>query len=217
MCKASSQQKQAYANEAKVSSMLSSIASNFAGIDTNMLNSISANLTPIQEAGPSQFGLSPTAEAAERTSAAETLNAAGAQTANAVRGSLAAEGGGPTGGGPTLPSGSQEAIIGNLAQQNAVQQAEAQSNITQQGFNIGRQNWLAATQGLEAAPAAFENPVTGAGSAAESAASTQMQGANAITAANEAWMQPAGAIIGGIGGGLIGKIPSSNSNNNNNS
>lgn len=205
MCGASSQQKQAYANEAKVSNMLTTIAQNFAGVNTDMLSEIKDSLTPIQEAGPSQFGLSPAAEAAERTSAAENLNASAAQTANAVRSAVASRGGGTT----YLPSGSEASIIGSLAQDTAVKEALAQSAITQKGYDIGRQNFEFATEGLEKAPGAFETPVVQAGSAAAGAASDQMKGADAITQANQAWMQPVGAIIGGVAGGLIPKIPGS--------
>lgn len=203
MCGASKEQKDAYANEKKVSTMLTNIATNFAGIDTDMLTSIKDHLTPIQEAGPSQFGLTPTAEAAERTSAAENISAAGAQAANAVRSTLASRGGGTT----YLPSGSEASIIGSLAQDTAVKGALAQADITQKGYDIGRQNWQFATEGLEKAPSAFETPVIQAGEAASGAAAGQSKAANDITAANQAWMQPVGAIIGGVAGGLIPKIP----------
>lgn len=203
MCGASHEQKQAYANEEKVSNMLTTIAQNFAGVNTDMLSEIKDSLTPIQEAGPSQFGLSPTAEAAERTSAAENLNVAAAQTANAVRSAVASRGGGTT----YLPSGSEASIIGSLAQDTAVKEALAQSQITQKGYDIGRQNWEFATEGLEKAPSAFETPVIQAGEAASGAAANQMKGADEITQANQAWMQPVGAIIGGVAQGLIPKIP----------
>lgn len=205
MCGASSEQKKAYANEEKVSNMLTTIAQNFATTNTDMLGEIKDSLTPIQEAGPSQFGLTPTAEAAERMSAAENISAAGSQAANAVRSSLASRGGGTT----YLPSGSEASIIGSLAQDTAVKEALAQSAITQKGYDIGRQNWQFATEGLEKAPSAFETPVVQAGEAASGAASSQMKGATDITQANQAWMQPVGAIIGGVAGGLIPKIPGS--------
>jgi len=199
MCGASSQQKAAYANETKVSDMLTSIAENFAGINTDMLAEIKDSLTPIQAAGPSQFGLTPTAEAAERTSAAENISAAGSQATNAVRSAMASRGGGTT----YLPSGADASIVAGLAQDTAVKEALAQSDITQKGYDIGRQNWQFATKGLEEAPAAFENPVTSAGSAALGGAQAQMQGATDITNANNAWMQPVGAIIGGVGAAAL--------------
>lgn len=199
MCGASSQQKQAYANETKVSNMLTTIAQNFATTNTDMLSEIKGSLTPIQEAGPSQFGLAPAAEAAERTSAAENISAAGAQAANAVRASVASRGGGTT----YLPSGSEASIIGSLAQDTAVKEALAQSAITQKGYDIGRQNWEFATEGLEKAPGAFETPVVQAGEAASGAAASQMKGATDITSANQAWMQPVGAIVGGVAKGAL--------------
>lgn len=171
----------------------------FAGENQNILGELTGSLTPIAEAGPSQFGLSPAAEAAERTSAAENLNSAGANASNAVRSAIASQGGGTT----YLPSGSADSILGALAENTAVQEAEAQTGITEQGYNLGRQNWLAATQELAQAPGELENPVSGAGNAAVSGANLEQQGAQAITQADQAWMQPLGQIIGGVAGGAM--------------
>lgn len=167
----------------------------FAGDNSAILSELTQNLTPIQTAGPSQFGFSPAEEAALRTGTAEQLSAANSQVANAVRGSMANKG--------TLPSGSENAIIGALAQEGAVKEAEAQSAITTKGYDIGRQNWEFATEGLMKAPGELESPVTGAGSAATGAASAEEKGAQDITAANQAWMQPVGALLGGVTGGLL--------------
>jgi hypothetical protein len=172
---------------------------NFAGTNSNILGELTSSLTPIQEAGPGQFGFTPTEAAAMRTDAAEQLNSAGANATNAVRSALASQGGGTT----YLPSGSAASILGSLAQNTAVQEAEAQSGITQAGYAQGNRNWLAATQELAQAPGELENPVSGAGGAAVSGANLEQQGANAITQANQAWMQPVGQILGGIAGGAM--------------
>jgi hypothetical protein len=199
MCGASSQQESAFANEAKVSSLLTTGLQQIAGDNQLILGNLTKGLTPIQTAGPSQFGLSPAEEAAERTDVAEQGAQAGAQTANAVRSAISSRGGGTS----YLPSGSEASIIGSLAQQTAVQEAEQQSAITQKGYDIGRQNWEFATQELATAPGELENPITNAGSAASGAAGQEMSGANAITAANQAWMGPVGQIIGGVAGGAL--------------
>jgi hypothetical protein len=183
--------------------LLKSQFQQFAGTNTSILGELTSSLTPIQEAGPGQFGLPPAEEAALRTDTAEQLNAAGAQTANAVRGTLASRGGGTS----FLPSGSEDAIIGQLAQNTAVKEAEAQSGITAKGYDIGRQNWEFATEGLMKAPGELESPVISAGGAAEGAAQGEMAGATDIQQAQDAWMNPMGAIIGGVAGGAIGKIP----------
>jgi len=202
-CGASSEQKQAFANEKKVSDLLTENFQQFAGENQAILGNITGVLEPISDKGPSQFGMSPEQEAAERTITGEELATAGTEATNAVRGALASRGGGTS----YLPSGSEAAIIGTIAQNEAVKEAEAQARITERGYDIGRQNWEFATEGLMKAPGALEAPVTGAGEAATGAAGQEMQGGTAITQANEAWMQPVGQIIGGVAQGLIPKLP----------
>jgi hypothetical protein len=205
MCGASGEEKTAFANETKVSNLLTNQFQKFAGDNAAILSELTHNLTPIQSAGPGQFGFTPSEEAAIRTGTAEQLNAASANVSNAVRSAVASKGGGTT----YMPSGSEASIIGSLAQDSAVKEALAQSAITQKGFDVGRQNWEFATEGLMKAPGELENPVTGAGEGALGGAKAEMEGGQAITSANQAWMQPVGAIIGGVAGGALGKIPSS--------
>jgi hypothetical protein len=163
-----------------------------AGQNFEILKGIVDNLKPIQAAGPEQFGFAPAEEAALRTNAAEQLNAAGSQVANAVRGAVASRGGGTT----YLPSGSEDSILGALAQETAVKEAEAQSGITQKGYDIGRQNWEFATEGLTRAPGALEAPIISAEEGASGAAQGAFKGAQEITAANRAWEAPVGKLIG---------------------
>jgi len=199
MCGASSQEKSAFGNEQKVSSLLTSTFQQFAGENQAILNDLTGHLQPISDAGPDQFGLSPKQEAAERTMTAEQLNAAGANASNAVRGALASRGGGTT----YLPSGSEASIIGSLAQDTAVKEAMAQSQITQHGYDIGRQNWEFATQELGQAPGQLEAPVISAGNAASGGAQAEMSGGEAITQANDAWMAPVAGLTGGVIQGLL--------------
>jgi hypothetical protein len=192
LCGASDQEKAAFANEQKISNLLTTNFQEFAGKDSAILDNMIKSLSPIQAAGPSQFGLTPVAEAAERTSAAENISAAGAQASNAVRSAMASRGGGMS----YLPSGSEAEIVGTIAQDTAVKEALAQSNITAKGFDIGRQNWEFATEGLTKAPGALESPITQAGGEAVTGAGQEQKGAEAITAANQAWMAPVAGIIG---------------------
>ncbi len=202
ICGASKEEKTAFANETKVSSLLTSTFQKFAGDNASILSELTHNLTPIESAGPSQFGFSPAEESALRTGTAEQMSAANSQVSNAVRSAVASKGGGTT----YLPSGSEESIIGSLAQDSAVKEALAQADITKKGYDIGRQNWQFATEGLMKAPGELENPVTSAGDAALGGAKAEMEGGQAITSANQAWMQPVGAIIGGVAGGLTGGL-----------
>jgi hypothetical protein len=198
-CGASKEEKAAFANLQKVSNVMNTAFQDYYGKNNALMDEITRNLTPIQAAGPSQFGLSPAEEAAERTMTAEQMSQAGAQASNAVRSALASRGGGTA----YLPSGSEASILGSLAQDTAVKEALAQAGITQRGYDIGRENWKFATKGLEEAPSAFEAPVIEAGRAATGAAEGEMQGGEAITQANQAWMAPVGQIVGGVAGGLV--------------
>src|SRR6266576_2701613 len=191
MCGVSKEQRAAFQNEKKISDSLSEQFQKFAGDNASILKELTSNLSPIQSAGPSQFGFSPAEEAALRTGTAEQLNAAQSQVSSAVRSAMASKGGGTT-----LPSGSEASIIGALAQDTAVKNALAQSGITQKGYDIGRQNWEFATEGLMRAPGELEAPVISAGDAALQGAQVQSKGADSITAASRAWEAPVGKIIG---------------------
>lgn len=192
MCKASKEEKESFGNLQKISGEMTSMFQKFAGDNSAILKSITGALTPITTAGPSQFGLSPAEEAAERTMTAEQMSQAGAEAANAVRGALASKGGGST----LLPSGSEAAIIGTLAQDSAVKEALAQAGITQRGYDIGRENWKFATEDLGRAPGELESPVTQSGEAAVGAGKEQFAAGQAITQANQAWMAPVAGLVG---------------------
>jgi hypothetical protein len=99
-----------------------------------------------------------------------------------------------------LPSGSEAAIESGLAENEAQQQSAAQLGITEQGYEVGRQNYFQSVSDLASAPGALENPATQAGTAATGAASSQMQGATDIANADQAWMAPVGGMIGGAAG-----------------
>lgn len=192
MCGASSEQKQAFANEKKISQLLTTNFEEFAGRNSAILDNMISSLSPIESAGPGQYGLPAAEDAALRTSASENISSAGAQASNAVRSALASRGGGTT----YLPSGSEASIIGTLAQDTAQKEALAQNQITEKGYDTGRQNWEFATEGLIKAPGELENPVTSAGSGALGGAEAEQKGAEAITQANQAWMAPVAGIIG---------------------
>jgi hypothetical protein len=212
MCGASSQEKMAFGNEEKISSLLTENFQEFAGKNAAILDNMVKSLSPIESAGPSQFGLAPAEEAAERTVTAENMSAAGAQATNAVRSALASRGGGTS----YLPSGSEAEILGSIAQDTAVKEALAQAKITERGYDVGRQNFEFATEELGKAPGELENPVVNAGNSALSGAEGEQKGAEAITQANQAWMAPVAGIIGagvkmataGATGGASLAIPS---------
>lgn len=203
MCGASGQQKQAYGD---IASLANTLRSNFQTIfagNMNILNNLESSLAPTVAGGVGQYGFTGAEDAAKRTQATEQIAQAGAQASNLVRGSLAAQGGGNT----FLPSGSEAAIESSLAQNTAVKQAQAQLGITEQGYETGRENYFQSVGLAGGLPGELENPATSAGNAALGGAQAQMEGANAITQANNAWVAPVAGMIGAVGSAALG-IPS---------
>ena len=85
-------------------------------------------------------------------------------------------------------------------------QAEAQMGITEQGYEVGRENYFKSIALAGALPGELENPATQAGDVALGGAKAQEQGAEAITQANNAWVGPVAGMLGAVGGAAIGRI-----------
>lgn len=203
LCGATGGQKQAAGNEMKVSNLLTSDYEKIFADNNNILDSITGALKPVVEAGPSQYGFNATEDAAMRTQATDRIASAGRSATNAVRSTLASQGGGNT----YLPSGSEAAIIGSLAEDQASKQADAQLSITEKGYETGRENFFKSEGALTAAPGALENPATAAGGAAEGASTAAMGGQTDIANAQNAWMAPVAGIVGSVAGGLLAPKP----------
>ena len=193
LCGATGAQKQSQANEMKVSNLLTSDFQQIFGDNENILKSITGALEPVVNAGPNQYGFNAAEDSAMRTQATDTLAAAGRNATNSVRSAVAANGG------MNLPSGSEAAIEGGLAEDQANKQAEAQLAVTKAGYDTGRANFFGAEGALASAPGALENPATAAGGAAEGAATSAMQGATDIANAQNAWIAPVAGMIGDVG------------------
>lgn len=199
LCGATGGQKTAAAQEASVAGSLNQeLQTIFAG-NENILKSITGALTPIVQAGPSQYGFSSAEDAALRTQSTAANAAAAQQVSNAVRSGAAARGGGNM----IMPNGADSAIEGALAQTQAEKQADTQLGITEKGYDTGRSNFFGAEGELASAPGALENPITSAGSAAEGAAATSMGGQTDIANANNAWIAPVAGMIGGLGSAAL--------------
>src|SRR5262249_15888549 len=135
LCKgASSEQK---ALEQQQSSFFSTLQDSYNKqftAQSNILQSLRTAWTPILQAGISQFGYTPTQEAAIRTSTSDA-NAAAARTAKqATANSLDAVGGGNM----FLPSGSKDKINRNINTELAAKEASDQNAITTRGYDLGR-------------------------------------------------------------------------------
>lgn len=207
-CGASGAMKSAADQEARVSQQMTNEFGTVFNQNEGILSSLTSALEPIVSAGPNQQGFSPAEEAAMRTQAMEATSAAGKQASDSVRQELAAEGGGNS----YLPSGSEAAINAGLAEQTAQENASKQLGITTADYGQGRQNFFNAEGALATAPGALENPATGAGEAAEGAASNAFQGANAINQANNAWEGELGGLIGSLGPAAIKAFGPHNNN-----
>src|SRR5258706_5944922 len=191
-CGATGGQKTAQANEVKVSDLLRTDMQLVFGKNQNLLDTLTKALSPTVQAGSSQYGFSPTEDAARRTQATQQIAAAGQNATNATRNAVAGQGG------MNLPSGSEAAIESELAQNQANAQASAQLGITAQGYEAGRENYFRSVSDLGGAPGQLENPATNAGNAAMGAARTQMQSATHLTKPNNAWMSAVVGLLGGV-------------------
>jgi hypothetical protein len=163
-----------------------------------ILGSLTTAFQPILAAGINQYGFSPTEDASLRTSASDTIaqTQAGAQTA--LNNQLAARGGGNS----VIPSGAEEQLRAGFLSSAATQQAQASNQITQAGYNQGRQNFLSA-QGALSNAAGLYAPQGYAGEAT-SAGSSAFSMANTINQQNNAWKAELGGALGGIAGAFVG-------------
>jgi len=217
MCGASSQEKQALANEQQIGQaqksafeQLTSQAQSIFGSSSQIFNDLTSAFQPILAAGPGQNGYSP-AELANLRS--EAITQSGQQYRSAAQ--AAGERSAAAGGGNTfLPSGATAQMQANIASQGAAQTAGELSQINTNNANIGRQNWLSAANVLSGAPNVF-SPATSAGSAATGAGSAAMGGqqdifgtAQQVNKENNWWQPIVGGVLGGVAdvftGGLSG-------------
>jgi hypothetical protein len=170
------------------------------GAQSEILKSLTGQLTPIANLGPNQQGFSPEELAAMNTQA---INVSGAATRNAQQataGVLAGRGGGGTSG---IVSGIDAQIRGSIASAGAQQLAGAQNEITQRNYQAGRENFWAATHG-EHALAGLYNP-TEYGNLASSTTQSALQDENQIQAARRAsLMGPISLGMKALGAGLTG-------------
>src|SRR4030081_1020551 len=102
LCGATKGQKDAAAQEMSTAKSMSSAFDTIFKGNENILKSITGALTPVVQAGPSQYGFSSAEDAALRTRAMDSNAAASQQVTNAVRSAEASRGGGNT----YIPTGS---------------------------------------------------------------------------------------------------------------
>jgi hypothetical protein len=162
---------------------------------------VSSVLDPILAAGPNQQGFS-TAEGNTLNSQAvegTAENYAGA--AKAVNEATAAEGGGNS----PISVGGQTELKEEVANSAAQTESGEETQIQEQNYATGRQNFENAEEG-EMAIASGENPL-GYEGAATSQASVTGNEANAIASENNSWYNAALGAAGSIGSAVVNQNP----------
>jgi hypothetical protein len=201
----SSQQQGLANNESNLAGQMSNAFTQQFGAQSAVLTNLNNQLTPIANLGPNQQGYSPQELAAMNTQAINNSGAAARNAQQSVAGTLAGQGGG---GGNGLVSGIQQQIQGTIASSAANNLASTENQITQQNYNVGRQNFENAVSGEQNLARAY-NPEA-FGSLASSTNQSALQDANQITQEKQAAafapiglaLKGAGAIAGGMMGGL---------------
>lgn len=167
-----------------------------------IISSITTAWAPILAAGITQYGFSAAQDTALRTQASEGTAANYAAANKAVNETLAARGGGNV----MIPSGAEASIQASIAGAAAESESEKQLNITNTGYQIGRANYLAASNALSGA-AELENPAGFAGTANQSGNDAFNSATTIYNQGNTLGM--IGGMVGGIAGSFLGPIGSS--------
>lgn len=180
-----------------LTSNYSSDYSQFEGLQSSLMNTLS----PIVNAGPSQYGFS-TGETNALNSSA--INAGAASTNNAQVAAnqqiIAANGGSAA-----VPTGAQEELMQQADLSGAQSTASALNNIQLEGYQQGTTNYNNALSG-EMSILSADNPNAWA-SSTTSAGSAATGSVNALTSAEEAdnsWETALSGAIGGIGSTVLG-------------
>ena len=179
------------------------------GAADKTFSALFAGYNKVFQQGSNQHG-----ESANQINAQTSQVVTSAANESRMLGAAAKSGAAGYGGGNTL-SGSGVSVNKNAAIQSAVagQEAGQINAITQQDYAIGRQNWLAAGEGLGKAPAAYsESGVSAMNQNSQAGLKENMTNAIAADAASNWWVAPVeGAVgagmsmmTGGLGGSLMG-------------
>jgi hypothetical protein len=163
-----------------------------------ILSSLNTAFQPIIEGGIGQYGFTPQEDTSIRTSASDSIaqNFASAQTA--LNENIASRGGGNT----FLPSGATSQLEAGLLSSEASQQASTSNQITQAGYQQGRQNFLSAA-GILGGVASQYNP-TGYAGVGNTAGQDAFSSATTLYNQGNAWEGIVGGIVGGAAGAFLG-------------
>ena len=162
---------------------------------TNVLNNLGQQLTPIASLGPNQQGYNSAVLSAMNAAAINTSAAAARNAQMATGAVLAGRGGGGSSG---LVSGIEAQIRGSEASAAANQLAAAQNQIVQQNYATGRENFWNATAGEQNLARAY-NPAE-YGNLASSANQQAFQQASQIQKEKGTVLGKLGSVIGAVAG-----------------
>ena len=190
----SAQQNQLASQESSLAATMSAAFNQQLAGQSQILQNLNSQLTPIASLGPNQQGFSAPELAAMNTQAINSVGAAARNAQQSVGTTLAGQG---NGGGSGLESGIQEAIKGSVASSAANELAGAQNDITQANYATGRQNFFNAVNGEQALAKAY-NPEA-FGGLASSTNQAALQDANQIQTEKQ---QGLNSLIG-LGKGIL--------------
>lgn len=201
MCHASSQEKGAFKNQLATTSAINSHLDTIFSNNENILGNLKQQMAPIITAGANQYAFNASKDAALRGSGAAAIAAAGRNAAGVARSAAISSGAGTSG----IPAGSQSAIDAGLADEVAQKQAQYSNDVTAEGYKEGTENFFKAGQILPGAANTLENQTNNAGALANQSAGAQSQAAQAITAANNAWVGPVAGLLGSTANAALSK------------
>ena len=200
-CGAPSGQQQLANEQAAYYQTLTSNAQAEFGDSSQIFNELSAAFSPIFKAGPNQEGYSAGELNALNSEASAGVGQAYNSAEQATNERLASEGGGTS----LLPSGVTTKASESLASAGASQLAGEQSQIINNDYTQGYNQWLAAATGLENAPTVFGTS-TGAAGAANQGGSSANSTYSAIATENASPFNAVVGALGGIGGMAAGGL-----------
>jgi hypothetical protein len=164
-----------------------------------VLKSLTAEFTPILQAGPNQQGFSQ----AQLDNLNSTAATGSGQAYHSVEQSLAQQEAAQGGGNDYLPSGAKVQLQEELGASEAQNLGNEQSQIQQANYAQGNQNFQFASSVLgntaaQLNPNGYSNAATNSGNAAASTA-------NQITQANNSWMGLVGGALGAAATAYAGR------------
>jgi hypothetical protein len=194
MCGATSAQKQLQAEDMATLQQYDTMMQQQYANQQALYSQVNSVLQPILAKGPNQNAFAGEEEATLNAQAVEGTAQNYRQASKAVGEKTAAEGGGNT----FVTGGGQAQLQGEIAASAAQQESSEETQIEEQGYQTGAQEFEEATQG-EMAVAAGENPLGYAG-AVTSQANAAGTVADQIAQENNSWVNAAIGAAGEIGG-----------------